>query len=502
MCRRCFPQKKLVSQMKYLTKLLQFSAILCGSIFLNPDLAFCESAHGAAGLGEILPLWSAIPFAGILLSIALFPLLAPHFWHDHYGKTAAFWAVLFALPFLYFFGGAAAHQIIHILVVDYVPFIILLWGLFTIAGGIAITGRLRGTPLLNTLLLLTGTFLASWIGTTGASMVMIRPVLRANAGRIRKVHIICFFIFLVSNLGGALSPLGDPPLFLGFLHNVPFFWVTTAVLPHTLVSTLVLIISFFFLDRYYFRKEAGRISAEPQIPGDLKIGINGVPNIILLAFVVLLVLFSGSVNLGSIRLTGIDLQFQNVMRDMGIIALGLISLRITPRQNREINEFSWTPIVEVAKLFAAIFITIIPAILILKAGDKGALAGLLAAISRPSHYFWVAGGLSSFLDNAPTYLTFFNMGLGKLGIEEAAVAAACTATNPLCNQEWIGILTAVSAGSVFMGANTYIGNAPNFMVKSIAEEAGVNMPSFFGYIIKYSLPFLIPVFILNTVLFF
>lgn len=235
-------------------------------------------------------------------------------------------------------------------------------------------------------------------------MVMIRPVLRANAGRIRKVHIICFFIFLVSNLGGALSPMGDPPLFLGFLHNVPF--------------------------------------------------------------------------------------------------LGLVSLRITPRQNREINEFSWTPIVEVAKLFAAIFITIIPAILILKAGDKGALAGLLAAISRPSHYFWVVGGLSSFLDNAPTYLTFFNMGLGKLGIEEAAVAAACTATNPLCNQEWIGILTAVSAGSVFMGANTYIGNAPNFMVKSIAEEAGVNMPSFFGYIIKYSLPFLIPVFILNTVLFF
>lgn len=484
------------------TKPLQFSAVLFSSLFLYPDLAFCESTHALAGLGEILPMWSVIPFAGILLSIALFPLLAPHFWHDHYGKTAAFWAILFALPFIYFFKEAAVYQIVHIFVIDYLPFIILLWGLFTIAGGIAITGKLRGTPLINTAMLLTGTLLASWIGTTGASMVMIRPVLRANLDRVKKVHIICFFIFLVSNVGGALSPLGDPPLFLGFLHNVPFFWVTKAVLPHTLLSTFVLIITFFLIDKHYYRKEAGRIRTETQIPGDSNIAIQGMSNIILLAFVVLLVLLSGSFNLGGMNLMGIELQFQNVLRDLGIIALGLFSLHITPKQNREMNEFSWTPIVEVAKLFAAIFITIIPAILILKAGDRGALAGLLSSISRPSHYFWVSGGLSSFLDNAPTYLTFFNMGLGKLGIEEAAVAAACTLNNPLCNQEWIGILTAVSAGSVFMGANTYIGNAPNFMVKSIAEEAGVNMPSFFGYIFKYSLPFLIPVFILNTLLFF
>lgn len=466
-----------------------------------PDLALCESSHGEFNIGEVLPLWSVIPFAGILLSIALFPLLAPHFWHDHYGKTAAFWAVLFALPFVFFFKGAAVQEIVHIFLVDYTPFIILLWGLFTIAGGIAIRGQMRGTPFLNSMLLLVGTFLASLIGTTGASMVMIRPVLSANQNRRKRVHIICFFIFMVSNIGGALSPLGDPPLFLGFLHNVPFFWVTRAVLPHTLVSTFLLIVTFFILDSYYFRKEHG-INNEEQILSNIKIGIQGVPNIILLLCVVLLVLMSGSFKMGGLYLMGIEFEFQNVLRDLGIVALGLISLRITPDENRKMNEFSWTPILEVAKLFAAIFVTIIPAILILKSGNKGVLAGLLDLIDRPSHYFWVSGGLSSFLDNAPTYLTFFNMGLGKLGLQEAIVPAACSLTDPLCNMQWISILTAISAGSVFMGANTYIGNAPNFMVKSIAEEAGVNMPSFFGYILKYSLPFLMPIFILNTFLFF
>ncbi len=481
-------------------KLIRYAVIFTVLFLIDPDAAFCEASHGTRHLGEILPLWSVIPFAGILLSIALFPIVAPHFWHDHYGKTAALWAVLFAVPFICFFKTDAVFEIIHILTIDYVPFIILLWGLFTIAGGIAITGNMRGTPLLNSILLLTGTFLASWIGTTGASMVMIRPVLRANSDRVKKVHVICFFIFLVSNIGGALSPLGDPPLFLGFLHNVPFFWVTRAVLPHTLVSTVVLLITFFFIDSYYYRKEGRR--ARTQDPSDSRIRIRGFSNIILLLFVVLFVLLSGSVRLAGISIMGIELQLQNIFRDLGIILLGMISLYITPKENREMNEFSWTPIVEVAKLFAAIFVTIIPAILILKAGDKGALAGLLSLIDRPSHYFWVSGGLSSFLDNAPTYLTFFNMGLGKLGMQEAMLPAACTMTSPLCSLEWIGILTAVSAGSVFMGANTYIGNAPNFMVKSIAEEAGVNMPSFFGYIFRYSIPYLIPVFILNTYLFF
>lgn len=482
--------------------LLQIVALAISSVLFSPNLALCEPNHNLINLGEVLPLWSVLPFAGILLSIALFPLLAPHFWHDHYGKTAAFWAVLFALPFIYVFKEAAVNQIVHILIIDYVPFIILLWGLFTIAGGIAITGKLRGTPVLNAAMLLIGTFLASWIGTTGASMVMIRPVLRANIERLKKGHVICFFIFLVSNIGGALSPLGDPPLFLGFLHNVPFFWVTKAVLPHTLLNTFILILMFFLIDTYYYRKEAFHGRSDVPGTGEQNIGIQGISNIFLLVIVIIMVLLSGSINIGNSYVMGIELQLQNIMRDLGIIGLGFLSLRITPKQNREMNEFSWIPIIEVAKLFAAIFITIIPAILILKAGDRGVLSGLFSTINSPSHYFWAAGGLSSFLDNAPTYLTFFNMGLGKLGMEEATVAAACTITHPLCNQQWISILTAISAGSVFMGANTYIGNAPNFMVKSIAEEAGVNMPSFFGYIFKYSLPFLIPVFILNTFLFF
>jgi len=483
--------------------IIKAAAILGGSFLFYPDLALCESASaGAHHLGEILPMWSIIPFAGLLLSIALFPLAAPQFWHSHYGKTAAFWAVLFAGPFIYFFKDAAFNELVHIFIIDYVPFIVLLWGLFTIAGGIAITGKMRGTPSLNSALLLTGTFLASFIGTTGASMIMIRPVLRANIYRIKKAHIFCFFIFLVSNIGGALSPLGDPPLFLGFLHNVPFFWVTSALLPHTLLSTTILLAVFFVLDSYHYRKEAGTRKKENLSPGEPKIRIHGIVNIILLVIVVLLVLVSGSFKLGSMSVMGIELHFQSIFCYAGIILLGLISLRITPTRNRELNGFSWAPIMEVAKLFAAIFVTIIPAILILKAGDRGALSALLSSISHPSHYFWASGGLSSFLDNAPTYLAFFNMGLGKLGMEEALVAAACTANSPHFNQEWVAILTAVSAGSVFMGANTYIGNAPNFMVKSIAEEAGVNMPSFFGYIFKYALPFLIPVFILNTFLFF
>jgi Na+/H+ antiporter NhaD/arsenite permease-like protein len=222
----------------------------------------------------------------------------------------------------------------------------------------------------------------------------------------------------------------------------------------------------------------------------------------LIIFVLLFVLLSGAVNLGSFFFMGIELEIQNIYRDLGIILLGMFSIYLTPPGNRKLNDFSWTPVMKVAKLFAAIFVTIIPAILILKAGERGAMAGLLSLISEPSHYFWVCGCLSSFLDNTPAYLTLFNAGLGMLGMEEAAVAAACTAASPQCNEQWTAILTAVSAGSVFMGANSYVGNAPNFMVKSISEEAGVNMPGFFGYIFKYSVPFLIPVFILNTLVYF
>ena len=480
---------------------------------IDASLAIAASdalSTGPAALGTALPVWTILPFAGILLSIALFPLLAPHFWHDHFGKVAAFWALLFAVPFLVFFKEVAFDQIIHIILIDYVPFIILLWGLFTISGGIVVSGSLKDTPLANTLLLLIGTFLASWVGTTGASMVMIRPVLKANQNRVRKAHVICFFIFLVANIGGSLTPLGDPPLFLGFLHNVPFFWVTMNVLPQTLFAAAVLLAAFYLLDAYFYRQEkalreeensVGKTDAPVQSAGQ-PVRIEGLHNLALLAGVVVIILVSGYWKPGGTVFLGVHLEYQNILRDIVILALGLIALKTTRSELRKANDFSWGPILEVAKLFAGIFITIIPALAILRAGTEGPLAWLVNAVQTPAHYFWASGSLSSFLDNAPTYLTFFNMALGKLGLTEPQVPAALAAGAATANSTFISYLQAISAGAVFMGANSYIGNAPNFMVKSIAEEAGVKMPSFFGYMFRYSIPILIPVFILITFIFF
>ena len=470
----------------------------------EPALASGAAAghHAGPSIGTILPVWTIIPFAGILLSIALCPLLVPHFWHSHFGKVSALWAVLFAVPFLFVYHGVALYEIIHIYLIDYFPFIILLWGLFTIAGGIVVGGSIKGTPLMNTIMLLIGTLLASWVGTTGAAMVMIRPVLRANKNRVKKVHVICFFIFLVANIGGSLTPLGDPPLFLGFIHNVPFFWVTTGILPHMLLASIILLVLFFFLDTYYYKKEKGHITEDDPEEEKVPLKIEGTYNFLLLGGVISLVLMSGYWKAGHFNVLGVHVAYQNLLRDVGIILLGVISLVVTPKRLREANEFSWFPIVEVAKLFAGIFMTIIPALAILKAGSEGALAGLIAVVKDPYHYFWVTGTLSSFLDNAPTYLTFFNLALGKLGLSEAMVPAALAAKAATANPVFISYLKAISAGAVFMGANTYIGNAPNFMVKSIAEEAGINMPSFFGYMIKYSIPILIPIFIIVTFVFF
>jgi Na+/H+ antiporter NhaD/arsenite permease-like protein len=458
--------------------------------------------HYGPDIGKVLPAWSVLPFAGILLSIALFPLLAPHFWHHHYGKVSAFWALVFALPFVYAFHKVAVFEILHVYLIDYIPFIILLWALFTIAGGIVVEGSLRGTPAGNTVLLFLGTVLASWVGTTGASMVMIRPVLRANGHRVRKAHIICFFIFLVANIGGALTPLGDPPLFLGFLHQVPFFWVTTAVLPHMALTSLILLGLFFLVDTFFYRKEKGRRVSPGKDEEKIPVRIDGLYNLIFLAGVVGLVLMSGYWKAGQFHIMGIEIQYQNVVRDAGIVVMGCLSLYFTPWGLRQANEFGWAPILEVAKLFAGIFMTIVPALAILKAGSEGALAPLLAYVREPVHYFWASGSLSSFLDNAPTYLTFFNMALGKLGMTEPMVPLACRMGAASASPDFVGLLTAISVGAVFMGANTYIGNAPNFMVKSIAEEAGVRMPSFFGYMFKYSIPVLIPVFILVSIVFF
>ena len=459
-----------------------------------------EFAHAAAGhgghmnLGEVLPLWSCIPFACILLSIALFPLLAPTIWHHHFGKISAFWAASLAIPFLIVYKGVAMHEIIHIILADYVPFIILLWSLYTVSGGILLKGSLRGTPVVNTGMLLIGTALASWMGTTGAAMLMIRPFLRANNYRKSRTFMVVFFIFLVANVGGSLTPLGDPPLFLGFLHGVDFFW-TMKILPHMLAVVLTLLVIYFVVDSYFYRKE---VSGSPPDDGTKEpLRLVGTHNFLFLGGVIGAVLMSGVVDWGDVNTLGVHRAVQDWVRDGLLILMGVLSLWTTSFAIREENDFSWFPIIEVAYLFIGIFITMIPCLLILKAGPNGALAFLINAVQQPMHYFWVTGALSAFLDNAPTYLTFFNTALGSFypGLGESEAVPLLMSNNSI-------YLKAISAGAVFFGACSYIGNAPNFMVRSIAEEAGTPMPSFFGYILKFSLVILIPIFVLVTLLFF
>jgi Na+/H+ antiporter NhaD/arsenite permease-like protein len=456
--------------------------------------AAAEEAAGAT-IGELLPLWSIVPFVGILLSIAIFPLVAPHFWHKHYPKVAFAWALLFAVPFLLVYR-VAAHEILHIYLVDYLPFIILLWGLFTVAGGIVLRGTLVGTPIVNTGFLLVGTVIASWAGTTGAAMLLIRPLLRANAHRAHKTHVVVFFLFLVANIGGSLTPLGDPPLFLGFLHKVPFTW-TFNLLPHMAFMSFALLILFYRIDHYYFRKEGGAAALPAQDSERQPLRLEGSFNLTFLAGILAAVMMSGIWHAGSFTVHGVHLEWQNIVRDLLIVAMGGLSLLFTSSELRKANEFSWEPIREVAYLFAGIFMTIIPALAILKAGEQGALAFLVAMVQEPWHYFVAVGGLSAFLDNAPTYLTFFNTVLGRFypGQDEAAAVARLIAENA-------EYLEAISVGAVFMGAMTYIGNAPNFMVKSIAEEAGIAMPSFFGFMLRWSIPILVPLFIAVGWIFF
>lgn len=450
--------------------------------------------HGHVNLGEILPLWSCIPFACMLLSIALFPLLAGELWHHHFGKISAFWAASLGIPFVWIFKGVAVYEILHIVLADYLPFIILLWALYTVSGGILLRGTLRGTPVVNTLILIIGAALASWMGTTGAAMLLIRPFLRANNHRKNRTFMVVFFIFLVANVGGSLTPLGDPPLFLGFLHGVSFFW-TFQITPHMLMVVIILLIIYFFLDTYHYRKEGVKPPRDEGVKSPLK--LEGVHNFLFLAGIVGSVLISGIVDWGEINTFGVHRAVQDWARDGMLIVMGALSLLTTSRSLREDNDFTWFPIVEVAYLFIGIFITMIPCLLILKAGSKGALALLIDSVQQPYHYFWMTGILSSFLDNAPTYLTFFNTALGSFyaGMSETEAVGRLMAENAV-------YLKAISAGAVFFGACSYIGNAPNFMVRSISEEAGTPMPSFFGYILKYTLVFLIPTFVVVTFVFF
>jgi Na+/H+ antiporter NhaD/arsenite permease-like protein len=422
-------------------------------------------AHDPAALGLSLPLWSVVPFAGLLLSIALFPLFAPSLWARHYANVC----LAFGVPVAGYFLLSAPRELLHT-VLEYVSFLILLGSLFTISGGIVLRGTLRGTAAVNCAILAVGAVLANVFGTTGASMLLIRPLLRANAHRKRAVHVVIFFIFVVANIGGPLIPIG-PPLFLGYLKGVPFFWPLRALWPLWFTACGLVIGVFYLIDRRAHALDGvaegdpsslheGFSAAGERAP----FGIEGKVNLLLLAVVI------GAVFLPT------------PYRETAMAAAAIASVWKTPAKVREENEFTYHPMAEVAILFAGIFATMIPALLILRA--RGGELG----VTSPAEFFWAAGMLSGFLDNAPAYLSFFNLGQGLGGMRLVAGVSA-----PL--------LQAISAGSAFMGAISYIGNAPNFMVKAIAEEAGVRMPSFFGYM-AWSCGVLLPIFALLTLIFF
>lgn len=438
-----------------------------------------------------LSLWWVLPFVGVLLSIAIFPLVAPHFWHRFYGTVMLAWALAFLVPAMLRLGlPPVIDLVLHTAFLEYIPFLVLLFTLFTVAGGVHLAGTLRGTPGTNTALIAFGTAIASLTGTTGASMLLVRPMLRANRGRKHRAHTVIFFIFLVSNIGGSLTPLGDPPLFLGFLKGVSFFWPTQhLILPMLLVAAILLLV-YHQLESWYFRREPDELH-DADAPVE-PLTIRGGVNIPLLLMVVMVVLMQGVWHPGELDILGQHVPVEVIVGCTLMLAISAYSIHATPVMVRNANGFTWGAMIEVAKVFAAIFVTIIPAIAILRAGREGALAGLVALTSNPDGspnamvYFWLTGMLSSFLDNAPTYLVFFNLAGGDAQVLMGPLAP---------------VLGAISAGAVFMGANSYIGNAPNFMVRAIAEEQGVKMPSFFGYCL-WAAVFLLPCFALVSVIFY
>ena len=463
---------------------------------LIPDFSFAaeaaEAGHGGHGIegGGLSLLW-AVPFAGILLSIAIFPLVNEEWWHHNFGKVSAAWGLSLVIPMIITFGfDNTLYEVLHAYLLEYIPFIVLLLALFTVSGGIRIKGYLVGTPMVNTGILLIGTILASWMGTTGAAMLLIRPILRANAWRSTKKHIVIFFIFLVANVGGSLTPLGDPPLFLGFLQGVSFFWTTTHLFFEMTFVAVILLIVFYFWDMYLYKKET---NTPPHDDGSEPLGIEGSINLVLILGVIAAVLFSGLVHLGEFEVYHVHVKVENVLRDVALLFLAWLSWKVTSKESRAANGFNWFPIQEVGKLFAGIFVTIITPLAMLKAANhgEGALQFVNNAVFTEAGdpinemFFWITGMLSAFLDNAPTYLVFFN-------------AAGGDAAHLMTDMSHT--LMAISSGAVFFGAMTYIGNAPNFMVKSIADQNGVKMPSFGGYMM-WSLGILVPIYLLVTFLF-
>lgn len=424
-----------------------------------------------------IPLLSLLPFILMLLSIAVFPLFWNHFWEKNRNKL--YIAIALSIPtIIYLLANGFSHQLIHTIVFDYVPFLILLGALFTITGGILLTGDIEAKPTINTLFLAIGAVLASIMGTTGAAMLLIRPVIQTNKQRTFKVHTILFFIAIVANCGGLLTPLGDPPLFMMYLRGAPFTWFFNLA-PEWFVTNALLLIIYFFVDSYYHKKEPNSsiVRDETNIR---PIKIEGKINFIFLAGVVLAVAFINEQYFSFITIN----PYFKFIREAVILLMAYLSLQFTPKLLRTSNNFTWHPIEEVAYLFLGIFVTMVPALLYLEVNAKH------LGVQTVSQFYYYTGLLSSFLDNTPTAVTFHSLALG-LGITEGSLVAGIPEA----------LLKAISTAAVFFGANTYIGNGPNFMVKAVAEENKIKMPDFFSYMFKFSIIILLPIFILVQLLF-
>ncbi len=445
-----------------------------------------------------MDLYLCIPFVGILLCIAVMPLVKPHWWEAHQPHVAALWSVLFIVPFALLHGaGEAAEIVLECLVNDYLTFIVLLFGLFCVSGNITMEGDLAGSPRVNIILLTIGTLLSSVIGTTGSSMLMVRPVIKMNSWRRNRTHIMVFFIFLVSNIGGCLTPIGDPPLLMGFSRGVPFFW-SLKLFPLLVVNMVVLLFVFYWIDRKAYCKEIAKGRMPDINKPKTRISIQGIHNLFFVVMIVAAVILSGILpdmkafqnaagEVLGIHIYGhVTLTYPAIIEIVIILLAAFLSFKTTDPEIRVKNHFTWGAIKEVAVLFFGIFITMQPALMILKS-----MGGSLG-ITEPMQMFWTTGLLSSFLDNTPTYLVFLTTA-GAMKFTEGIMTTLGMVP--------VQMLLAISCGAVFMGANTYIGNAPNFMVKAISDENGIRMPSFFGYIV-WSFCILIPVFLLDAIIFF
>lgn len=450
-------------------------------------------------MNETIPIWLCIPFAGLLLCIAIFPLVKEAWWEKNRPYAVLLWSLLFVIPFAVMYGaGEALETVLDCIVNDYLTFIVLLFGLFCVAGNITMEGDLAGSPRVNVLLLAVGTLLSSVIGTTGSSMLMVRPMIKMNSWRKRRSHIMVFFIFLVSNIGGCLTPIGDPPLLMGFSRGVPFFW-SLHLFPVLIFNMVIILFIFYWLDRRNYRKDiADGLMPDISGPGNKIITFEGLHNLVFIVMIIAAVILSGVLpdlplfqnaagEVLGIHIFGeVTLTYPSLIEVCIILLAALLSFKTTSVEIRKKNHFTWGAIQEVAVLFIGIFITMQPALMILKT------MGPNLGITEPFQMFWVTGALSSFLDNTPTYLVFLTTAGSMNFASGIATTLGMIPTK---------MLLAISCGAVFMGANTYIGNAPNFMVKSISDENGIRMPSFFGYLF-WSIRILVPVFLLDTVVFF